>query len=101
MNWGGAGYALTKDAWKTKVWAAMNRWTRRSASEAAMAAFSGAGEPDPNAADPNAADPGAAAAADPNAADPNAADPNAAGQLTDDQRNADPVFKESAPSRMP
>src|SRR5579862_598364 len=66
-------------------------------TEAALAAFSGSDDPDPNVADPNAADPNASAvdpnAADPNAADPNAADPNA-GKLTDEQLQADPRFQE-------
>ncbi len=94
MNWGGAGYASYEGRLEDEGVGGNEPLDSQERVEAAMAAFSGAGEPDPNAADPNAADPGAAAAADPNAADPNAADPNAAGQLTDDQRNADPVFKE-------
>lgn len=67
-------------------------------TEAALAAFNGAeAGPDPaDAADPNVvadAD-GADPNVDPNA-EPAAVDPNAAeGQLTDEQRNADPVYQE-------
>jgi len=96
LNWGGAGYASYEGRLEDDPAGDPGPMDSQSRVEAAMAAFSGAGDPDPAAAagDPAAsADPNAAVA-DPNA-DPNAADPNAAaGQLTEEQRNADPIFKE-------
>lgn len=95
LNWGGAGFPSYEGRLEDDPNAGpMDSEARQ---DAALAAFSGDEGADPNAADPNAADPNAAAAdpnaADPNAADPNAADPNA-GQLTDEQRQADPQFQQ-------
>lgn len=93
INWGGAGYASYEGRLEDEDAGNEGPMDSQGRVEAAMAAFSGESDPDQNVVDPNAADPAASAAA-PNAVDPNAADPNAADQLTDDQRAADPVFKE-------
>lgn len=93
INWGGAGYASYEGRLEDDGAGDNGPMDSQDRTEAALALFSGTAVDDPAAAaDPGAADP--AANADP-AADPNAADPNAnEGQLTEEQRNADPVFKE-------
>jgi hypothetical protein len=93
LNWGGVGFPAYDGRMEDD--APMDSESR---ADAALAAFSGDADPDPNTPDPNAPDPNAPDpnAPDPNAPDPNAPDPNAPdpNALTDEQLQADPRFQE-------